>query len=319
MRALCVPGPLQRSRVRTSTISSLFLDQVQREGEATKHLFQLGAIPPGPVPSSPVPSEPSKPGADKAMPWKLTALLLFLAGVVSVCRARARTDLLNVCMDAKHHKVEPGPEDELHDQCVPWKKNACCSARVSHELHRDKSSLYNFSWEHCGRMEPACKRHFIQNNCLYECSPNLGPWFQEVNQKWRKERFLNVPLCKEDCLDWWEDCRTSYTCKSSWHKGWNWSSGSNQCPTGTTCDTFESFFPTPAALCEGIWNHDYKFTNYSRGSGRCIQMWFDAAEGNPNEEVARFYALALSAGTMSLGTGPLLLSAALMLPLGLLD
>ena len=65
-------------------------------------------------------------------------------------------------------------------QCVPWKKNACCSARVSHELHRDKSSLYNFSWEHCGRMEPACKRHFIQNNCLYECSPNLGPWFQEV-------------------------------------------------------------------------------------------------------------------------------------------
>uniref|UniRef100_A0A8D1FCI7 Inositol polyphosphate phosphatase like 1 n=1 Tax=Sus scrofa TaxID=9823 RepID=A0A8D1FCI7_PIG len=163
--------------------------------------------------------------ADKAMPWKLTALLLFLAGVVSVCLARARTDLLNVCMDAKHHKVEPGPEDELHDQCVPWKKNACCSARVSHELHRDKSSLYNFSWEHCGRMEPACKRHFIQNNCLYECSPNLGPWFQEVNQKWRKERFLNVPLCKEDCLVWWEDCRTSYTCKSSWHKGWNWSSG----------------------------------------------------------------------------------------------
>ena len=50
------------------------------------------------------------------MPWKLTALLLFLAGVVSVCLARARTDLLNVCMDAKHHKVEPGPEDELHDQ-----------------------------------------------------------------------------------------------------------------------------------------------------------------------------------------------------------
>uniref|UniRef100_A0A8C3YF62 Folate receptor beta n=1 Tax=Catagonus wagneri TaxID=51154 RepID=A0A8C3YF62_9CETA len=253
------------------------------------------------------------------MPWKLSALLLLLAWMTAMCCARDRTSLLNVCMDAKHHKVKPGPEDELHNQCTPWKKNACCSARVSRELHEDKSSLYNFSWEHCGKMEPACKRHFIQNNCLYECSPNLGPWFQEVNQKRRKERFLNVPLCKEDCLEWWEDCRTSYTCKSSWHKGWNWTSGSNECPTGTICDTFESYFPTPAALCEGIWNHDYKFTNYSRGSGRCIQMWFDSAEGNPNEEVARFYALALTAGATSHGMGPLLLSMALTLPLGLLN
>ena len=65
-------------------------------------------------------------------------------------------------------------------QCIPWKKNACCSAKVSQELHRDTSSLYNFNWDHCGKMEPACKRHFIQDNCLYECSPNLGPWIQEV-------------------------------------------------------------------------------------------------------------------------------------------
>lgn len=47
----------------------------------------------------------------------------------------------------------------------------------------------------------------------------------QVNQSWRKERILNVPLCKEDCERWWEDCRTSYTCKSNWHKGWNWTSG----------------------------------------------------------------------------------------------
>ena len=46
-----------------------------------------------------------------------------------------------------------------------------------------------------------------------------------MNQKWRRERILNVPLCKEDCQIWWEDCRTSYTCKSNWHEGWNWSSG----------------------------------------------------------------------------------------------
>ncbi|OWK18108.1 FOLR2 [Cervus elaphus hippelaphus] len=204
------------------------------------------------------------------MPWKLTPLLLFLGWMTSVCSARARTDLLNVCMDAKHHKAEPGPEDKLHNQCTPWKKNACCSARVSQELHKDTSSLYNFTWDHCGKMEPACQRHFIQDNCLYECSPNLGPWIQE-------------------------------------------------CPNGTTCRTFETYFPTPAALCEGLWSHSYKLSNYSRGSGRCIQMWFDPALGNPNEEVARFYALALTAEARPQGIRPLLLCLALMLSLWLHD
>nr|KAF6465164.1 folate receptor gamma [Rousettus aegyptiacus] len=97
-------------------------------------------------------------------------------------------------------------------------------------------------------MQPACKHHFIQDTCLYECSPNLGPgssrygclphpapagcpparsrlWLPthlterslpapppiQVDQSWRKERFLDVPLCKEDCQSWWEACRTSYT------------------------------------------------------------------------------------------------------------
>ena len=56
------------------------------------------------------------------------------------------------------------------------------------------------------------------------------------------------------------------------------------------CHRFDFYFPTPAALCNEIWSHSYRASNYSRGSGRCIQMWFDPVLGNPNEEVARFYA-----------------------------
>ena len=65
-------------------------------------------------------------------------------------------------------------------QCSPWRKNACCSVSTIQELHKDTSLLYNFNWDHCGKMEPTCKRHFIQDTCLYECSPNLGPWIQQV-------------------------------------------------------------------------------------------------------------------------------------------
>ncbi|XP_004618330.1 folate receptor alpha [Sorex araneus] len=233
-----------------------------------------------------------------------TPLLLLLMWGVAVWTARPRTqprtEFLNVCMDAKHHKEKPGPEDKLHQQCSPWKKNACCSVNTSQEAHQDTSYLYRFNWNHCPvKMTPECKRHFIQDTCLYECSPNLGPWIQPIDQSWRKERIVDVPLCKEDCERWWEDCRTSYTCKSNWHKGWNWTSGSNQCPVQAACHPFDFYFPTPAALCNEIWSHSYKMSNYSRGSGRCIQMWFDPEQGNPNEEVARFYAEAMSGAELS--------------------
>lgn len=34
-----------------------------------------------------------------------------------------------------------------------------------------------------------------------------------------------MPLCKEDCEEWWEDCKDFVTCKENWHKGWNWATG----------------------------------------------------------------------------------------------
>lgn len=150
-----------------------------------------------------------------------------------------------------------------------------------------------------------------------------SPHTLQTDSSWRRERILNVPLCREDCEQWWEDCQDSATCKVNWHKGWNWTTGTpkkprpharlcpppnpksppsctlpppppagtNQCPHGAMCQKFKYVFPTPADLCEKVWSHSYKYTTERRGSGRCIQMWFDPVEGNPNEAVARFYAL----------------------------
>lgn len=47
----------------------------------------------------------------------------------------------------------------------------------------------------------------------------------KADESWRKERILDVPLCKEDCHEWWEDCKNDFTCKTNWHKGWDWTSG----------------------------------------------------------------------------------------------
>ncbi|NXY09341.1 FOLR1 protein, partial [Pteruthius melanotis] len=215
------------------------------------------------------------------------ALLVLLAADAAV---PVKNPLLNICMDAKHHKRQPGPEGKLHDQCSPWKDNACCTANTSSEAHRDQSNLYNFNWNHCGVMPPKCKRHFIQDTCLYECSPNLGPWIDQVDSSWRRERILHVPLCKEDCEEWWEDCKDARTCKENWHEGWNWATGTNHCPRGFLCRPFSEVFPRPKDLCEKIWSHSYQQSPARRGSGLCIQMWFDPARGNPNQVVARYYA-----------------------------
>ncbi|EDL16531.1 folate receptor 1 (adult), isoform CRA_b [Mus musculus] len=105
------------------------------------------------------------------MTVQLLLLVMWMAECAQSRATRARTELLNVCMDAKHHKEKPGPEDNLHDQCSPWKTNSCCSTNTSQEAHKDISYLYRFNWNHCGTMTSECKRHFIQDTCLYECSP----------------------------------------------------------------------------------------------------------------------------------------------------
>lgn len=94
--------------------------------------------------------------------------------------------------------------------------------------------------------------------------------------------------------------------------------GINKCPDTTACHTFQYYFPTPASLCEGLWSHSYKVTNYSRGSGRCIQMWFDSGQGNPNEEVVKFYASLVTAGAVTHSVVLLVPSLAPMLSLWLL-
>lgn len=52
-------------------------------------------------------------------------LVLLAASVVMP----AKDPLLNVCMDAKHHKTKPGPEGMLHGQvwCCCWVEWGCLS------------------------------------------------------------------------------------------------------------------------------------------------------------------------------------------------
>jgi len=68
-----------------------------------------------------------------SMAWKTTQLRCLLVWAAAIQVAWPRMELLNVCMNTKHHKEKLGPEDRLHGQFSPQKKNAHCSVNISWE------------------------------------------------------------------------------------------------------------------------------------------------------------------------------------------
>lgn len=86
--------------------------------QASPRLYPSGFVPAplGPTFTSLVSLTTALPsGTDMAQPIT-TQLLLLLVWGSAVWAVQPRTELLNVCMDAKHHKEKPSPEDKLHEQ-----------------------------------------------------------------------------------------------------------------------------------------------------------------------------------------------------------
>lgn len=50
------------------------------------------------------------------MPLSSTVMKVVLALLLTLSSDVLSLDKLNMCMDAKHHKVEPGPEGQLYSQ-----------------------------------------------------------------------------------------------------------------------------------------------------------------------------------------------------------
>ncbi|OXA60546.1 folate receptor gamma [Folsomia candida] len=195
--------------------------------------------------------------------------------------------MLNTCIDSKNHKVKPGPEDKLHNQCSPWKRRSCCTHQTTHDAHHTK--MYNFDWNHCSQkknLSDKCRRHFIQDLCFYECSPNMGPWTVKVNNKFRKERFYKVPLCASDCTTWFEDCAEDMTCTDNWVQNMEWVPGlGNRCPGNSSCHTFAEIYRTSKNFCETVWDHSWEVKDDNQ---HCMRLWFNSSIGNPNDAVARW-------------------------------
>ncbi|CAH1776898.1 unnamed protein product [Owenia fusiformis] len=199
-------------------------------------------------------------------------------------------DFMNTCMDGQNHKLQPGPEELQFQTCFPWKDRACCSKDVTAEFQSPGVTKWlGFEWNHCGGMTEKCRKHFIQDLCFYECSPNVGPWLvKDSDREWRKERMFEVPLCESECLTWWDDCKEEMTCLDNWMRGFNWTTGTNTCPDDMKCQPFKDMFKDHRRFCEQVWDFSYKVV--PDGDDNCFKLWFDPKDyngSNPNDAVAR--------------------------------
>ncbi|XP_054718220.1 folate receptor gamma-like [Uloborus diversus] len=223
-------------------------------------------------------------------PWYLWFVLTAFSLVCTNAQlSNNKDDLLNWCLDSVNHKHKPGKEDDLHLQCVPWRDHACCTADVTVDLH--ETDLYNFTLDHCYdqlhvKMSKECRRHFNQNNCFYECEPNIGLWVVKTTRQIASERFYKVPLCASDCETWFNACKDDYTCAYNWPRDFKFSKGHNSCRKNSTCQKFEQVYLSAKDFCENVWDHSWK---YVPDAEPCMRIWFNSSVGNPNRKVAEYF------------------------------
>lgn len=71
------------------------------------------------------------------------------------------------------------------------------------------------------------------------------------------------------------------------------------CPKDAKCKKWTDYYPTAKSMCEQIWSKSYLYTERTKESGKCMQLWFTGP--NPNTKVAEYYLNLKGSGTPHTG------------------
>lgn len=99
----------------------------------------------------------------------------------------------------------------------------------------------------------------------------------------------NVPVCASYCNEWFEACRSDFTCVENWFDALNnaianGSAAGINCssPGAPACRTFEDIFTDGRGLCNRMWGDTFF---YSEDEDNCTVMEFNSDMPNPNFEL----------------------------------
>ncbi|EDO49867.1 predicted protein [Nematostella vectensis] len=183
---------------------------------------------------------------------------------------------VDTCIEGPLHKSKPGPEGPDYAECFPWKENSCCTADFTIQLAKDRvESLYNLTYNHCGNLSQRCEAFVKNEECFWQCEPNLI--------KWHKSSGIidRAPICGSYCDAWFLACQDDMTCVQDWLNGFNYTSSTYTCPVKNKCRTFKEIFKSGEVLCNTMWGSSFK---YEASNKNCMVMNFTGP--NPNTKVS---------------------------------
>ncbi|KAK3596055.1 hypothetical protein CHS0354_032584 [Potamilus streckersoni] len=183
------------------------------------------------------------------------------------------------CIDGPWHKPRPSPEGKDYVECLAWKHNTCCYANLTRELlENEVLGLYNWTYDVCGNISDQCRRYILQEECFYQCEPNVVKWIAPSN-----DTFVNVPICASYCDAWFDACKNDLTCALNWLTDYDRypDHGLNKCAVNRPCITFAEMFHNGTGLCNQMWGDAFRYET----SSNCMVMDFDQNGPNPNNKV----------------------------------
>ncbi|XP_065828985.1 folate receptor gamma-like [Oscarella lobularis] len=170
-----------------------------------------------------------------------------------------------------YHKPEPSNETSANftGACATWKSHSCCTTQTAQLIDaRGDRDLYDFHWDDCDTISPACEYYLKAESCFYECSPDLGPYSAGGG------KIRHVPICADYCDAWFEACRSIKLCAANWLEDFVQEKNGTRyhCVNRTqaACRTFEQTYTNGKGLCEIMWGQSFRYETST--SATCFRM-----------------------------------------------
>jgi len=139
------------------------------------------------------------------------------AGLINWTQYSSGLDKCYLKSSSTYQKPIPSPNNSSMTECIPFRENACCyesTVRSDHALNVEYGNSYK--WNRCGPISPQCERFFVQEDCMYECDPNIGLYRLyppgSPNASGNEWIVANMPIKGDYCDMWYEACQDELFC-----------------------------------------------------------------------------------------------------------
>lgn len=123
-------------------------------------------------------------------------------------------------LDSLHKDGPPSKNPGTMTECHPWDDRSCC---YTHNV-KDVAIINNlygdgYRWDRCGKLSQACERFWVQEDCFYECDPNVGIFrkfptatFDANNDDHNAWQIHKMPIKASYCKAWFRACKHDMFC-----------------------------------------------------------------------------------------------------------